>query len=352
MINAYGMQLTREELLERVSSMSQIAGARVFQYTEGKACGVKAVEVNTGDGLVFTVLPDRGMDIGAARFRNIPVSWQSKVGVVSPKFFENQGHEWLRSFYGGLLATCGLKHVGEPVQDGNVFHGLHGRVSNTPAERFWIDEYWDGDDYVIKVTGKVRETVIYGENLVLTREIKCIYGQNRIFVKDSVQNEGYTDSPFMIMYHINQTFPIVSEYSRFYTSADNVEAANDAAKETGDDFSKIDAPIKDYQFKTFIHNMPMDRDKVYQAIINENLELGVYIAYNPKTLPVGNQWKQLGQQDYAVAMEPANTYNVGIVEARKNGWLPVLKPGETAEINLEVGVLSGAQEIESFKAKL
>ena len=44
--------------------------------------------------------------------------------------------------------------------------------------------------------------------------------------------------------HINQTFPIVSEYSRFYTSADNVEAANDAAKETGDDFSKIDAPIK------------------------------------------------------------------------------------------------------------
>ena len=41
MINAYGMQLTREELLERVSSMSQIAGARVFQYTEGKACGGK-----------------------------------------------------------------------------------------------------------------------------------------------------------------------------------------------------------------------------------------------------------------------------------------------------------------------
>jgi hypothetical protein len=51
-------------------------------------------------------------------------------------------------------------------------------------------------------------------------------------------------------------------------------------------------------------------------------------------------------------MEPANTYNVGIVEARKNGWLPVLKPGETAEINLEIGVLSGAQEIESLKAKL
>ena len=43
----------------------------------------------------------------------------------------------------------------------------------------------------------------------------------------------------------------------------------------------------------------------------------MYIAYNPKHYRVGNQWKQLGQQDYAVAMELANTYNVGIVEARK-----------------------------------
>ena len=55
----------------------------------------------------------------------------------------------------------------------------------------------------------------------------------------------------------------------------------------------------------------------------------------------------LGQQDYVVAMEPSNTYNVGIAESRKNGWLPMLKPKEKTEINLEIGVLEGDEEIEA-----
>ena len=33
------------------------------------------------------------------------------------------------------------------------------------------------------------------------------------------------------------------------------------------------------------------------AIINEELKIGVYLGYDPKALPVGNQWKMLGQQD-------------------------------------------------------
>jgi hypothetical protein len=95
--------------------------------------------------------------------------------------------------------------------------------------------------------------------------------------------------------------------------------------------------------------MPRDRDRVYYAVINEELKLGVYLGYDPKALPVGNEWKMLGQQDYVVAMEPSNTYNVGIAESRKQGWLPKLKPGEKAEINLEIGVLEGESEIEEFK---
>ena len=69
---------------------------------------MKAVEVNTGDGLVFTVLPDRGMDIGAARFRNIPVSLQSKVGVVSPKFLKTRVMNGYGAFMADCSATCGL----------------------------------------------------------------------------------------------------------------------------------------------------------------------------------------------------------------------------------------------------
>jgi len=347
MINVFGMKLTKEELLERVSSMKQLGGATVFEYAEGKAAGVKAVEVNAGS-IVFKVLADRGMDIGDAYYKGIPIAWKSKTGVIAPTYFEYRGHEWLRTFYGGLLTTCGLTHVGEPCQDGNVVHGLHGRISHTPAEKFWVDEYWEGDDYVIKVTGKMREAAIYDENLVLTREIKCIYGQNKIFIKDTVENEGYQESPFMIMYHVNQPFPIVSEHSRLYSSAVKVEPQ----QPHGGDYSTMAKPTPGFKYETFVHTMPTDRAKVYYAIINEKLNLGVYLGYDPKALPVGNEWKMLGQQDYVAAMEPSNTFNIGIVEARKRGCLPMLKPQEKREINLEIGVLEGTEEIEAFKKLL
>lgn len=348
MVNAFGLKLTKEELLERISSMSQIAGARVFEHTEGKAAGVKAVEVNAGAGLCFTVLLDRGMDIGDAYYKGIPIAWRSKVGVIAPTYFENQGHQWLRNFYGGLLTTCGLIQVGEPCEDEGVYHGLHGRISHTPAERLSVDEYWEGDDYIIKVTGKMREAVIYDENLTLTREIKCVCGDKKVFVKDTVQNEGYKETPFMIMYHVNEPFPIVSENSRLYSSALSVEPQ----QEWAGDYSRMSKPAKGYRYETFVHTMPSDRDRVYYAIINEELNIGVYLGYDPKALPVGNEWKMLGQQDYVVAMEPSNTYNVGIAESRRQGWLPMLGPGESREINLEIGVLEGQSEIDDFKKKL
>jgi hypothetical protein len=346
------MQLTKEELLERVSSMSQIAGARVFTYQEGKAAGVKAVEVTAGEGLRFTILLDRGMDIGDAYYRGVPVAWKSKVGVISPNFFENQGHQWLRSFYGGLLTTCGLIQVGEPCVDNGVFHGLHGRISNTPAERFWIDEYWEGDDYIVKVTGKMREAIIYNENLTLTREIKCVMGERKIHIKDTVENESYQESPFMIMYHVNEPFPIVSEYSRFLTSANSVDVLNTCEQKGAGDYSTATGPVEWYRYETFAHNMPMDRKWVYNAIVNERLALGVYLKYDPNALPIGNQWKMLGRQDYVVAMEPANTYPVGIVEARTNGYLKTLGPRQKTQIDLEIGILDGREELEAFEKEL
>jgi hypothetical protein len=348
MIEAFGKKFKKEELLERISSMSQIAGAKVFEHTEGKAAGVKAVEVNAGLGLSFTVLLDRGMDIGEAYYKGVPIAWKSKVGVIAPTYFENQGHHWLRDFYGGLLTTCGLIQVGEPCEDKGVYHGLHGRISHIPAEKYWVDEYWEGDDYIVKVTGRMREAKIYDENLTLTREIKCVYGQKKVFIKDIVENEGYNETPFMIMYHVNEPFPIVSENSRLYSSAAKVEPQ----QEWADDYWRMSKPVPGYKYQTFVHTMPKDRDRVYYAIINEELKLGVYLGYDPQALPVGNEWKMLGQQDYVVAMEPSNTFNVGIAESRKQGWLPFLKGREKKEINLEIGVLDGAAEIEEFKKKL
>ena len=100
--------------------------------------GIRIADVDNGSGLRFAVLLDRGMDIGDASFNGVPFAYQSPVGMVHPPYFEPDGYRWLRSFGGGLMTGCGLRNVGNPeVEEGMCVtgpQGLHGRLSNTPAE--------------------------------------------------------------------------------------------------------------------------------------------------------------------------------------------------------------------------
>jgi hypothetical protein len=45
-----------------------------------------------------------------------------------------------QSFYGGLLVGCGLRWMGARSTDGEEPLGLHGRLSNTPAEQVAVDK--------------------------------------------------------------------------------------------------------------------------------------------------------------------------------------------------------------------
>src|SRR3546814_15777709 len=58
----------------------------------------------------------------------------SHGGITVRQPFSNRGLDWLRTFGGGLLTTCGLSHVGGPETGDFGEQGLHGLISNTPAE--------------------------------------------------------------------------------------------------------------------------------------------------------------------------------------------------------------------------
>ena len=105
-------------LAERMGDLSQIAGVKRYTLAEGKAAGVEAVDVETGGGLCYTVLPGRGMDIARLTYKGVPVSFMSKTRVVGPQYYEPEGFNWMRSFFGGMLTTCGLSNAGIPCEDG------------------------------------------------------------------------------------------------------------------------------------------------------------------------------------------------------------------------------------------
>ena len=153
--------MNRIELLKHIGSIEQIGGIRDITYNSGREKGVRAIEINTGI-IRFVVLPDRGMDIAQAFYKNTSVSWISKTGIVSPAYYEKDGTNFLRGFFGGLVTTCGLKNIGRPYGE----MGLHGRISNIPAENVSISSEWVQDDFVMTVSGQMRESIVDGENLV------------------------------------------------------------------------------------------------------------------------------------------------------------------------------------------
>ena len=117
------------------------------------------------------------MDIGAAKYKGASLAWESATGPAHPAYFEQEGLGWLRTFHGGLVAACGLTTAGAPTVDEGQALGLHGRLNHLPAANVWADGGWRGDEYEMWVRGRMREAVVFGENLTLTRRISAQPGR-------------------------------------------------------------------------------------------------------------------------------------------------------------------------------
>ena len=347
----YGKEYTKDELRQSIGDISQVAGIRSFTFSEGPAKGVNAFDVKTGSGFGFTVLPDRTMDIAWMDFKGIPIGYITKAGITSSHYYHPQGFEWLRSFFGGMLTTCGLTHVGPPEKDGIWDLGLHGRISNIPASEVSHNMEWHGDNLILSVSGKMREAVLYEENLFMCRRIVTYGGENRLILNDKIENQGYQETPFMIMYHTNVGFPIISENSRLVAPIIATEARDEDAKASINCFASFEKPTADYKGQVFFHKLAADYNgNTCAGIINDELEMGYYIKFNVNELPVLTEWKMMGQQEYVVGIEPANCPPIGRTAVREKGGLVTLMPGEKRNITVEIGVLVSKEEISNFIA--
>lgn len=349
----YGKTYTKQELLQRVGSMTQLAEARLVELKDGNEAGTRAVEFRNGSGLNFTVLADRGLDISNCDYQGRALAWQSMVGNIAPQFYAPKGFGWLRSFPGGLVTTCGLTNIGMPSIDEGEELGLHGRYSNMPAKNLCVDTVWEGDDYVLSCSGKVRETRVFGENLVLTRKIWTKLGEKRLWLHDEVENEGYQTTPYMILYHINAGFPVVDGDSELISPTISATPRDADAEVEKEQYNKFLNPTPDFKERVYFHDMKADAEgNAHTAIVNRRLNFGLYVKYAQANLPRFVEWKMNGQGMYVVGMEPANSLVTGRDKEREAGNLKFLEPGEKLEYDLELGVLSTAEEIAGFAKKV
>ena len=352
MAELFGRRWTRSELLKRVGDVSQVGGARLVTLAEGPEAGVAVAEIRTGSGFSFAVLPGRGMDIGFAEYRGMPLCWRSPTGEIASAFYERADDGWLRGFSGGLMATCGFITAGWASVDEGVALPLHGRASYLPARNVHVDGDWDGDDYVMWAQGRTREAVVYGENVRLTRRVWARLGESRLFIDDVVENLGHSTVPHMIAYHVNAGFPVLDDGSELISSAREIQPLTEEFGAGMATQAMYGPPDVNALQAVLIHSPLADTDGwAHTALVNRRRGLGLYVKQRPDQLPWLWQWKQTGQGTYVTGIEPANCFGRGRADDRARGTLRFLEPGAQQTYNLEIGVLDSAEAIADFEQR-
>ena len=345
----WGREYTKGELVRYAGSMAQLAGARRCELKDGRAEGVAAIDVRTGSGLDFTVLPDRAMDIAWAGYKGKPLCLVTKNGIVSSRYYEPEGDGWFRSYFAGLLTSCGLSNTGAACEDGGQRYGQHGRLSSTPAAQVNVSERWNGDEYEIELEGRMRESNFYGENLLLTRTIRTALGWKKLVLRDVVENQGFSEVPLFLLYHFNAGFPLLDAGSRLLLNAAQTSFYDEAAQAGRGEMLAFQKPTHDYFRQVFFHRLRQDAEgNTLVAVVNDRLEggpLGLYLKFNRRQLPEFFEFKMMGEGDYQLGLEPSNCLPMGRAAERARGGLKMIRPWEPQEFRIEIGVLEGEQEV-------
>ncbi|MCH2202242.1 MAG: aldose 1-epimerase family protein [Fuerstiella sp.] len=352
----FDRSFTRQQLQDLTGDMSQLAYARRSELIEGNERGAGLIDVFNASGLSFSLLPGRALDIASASYKGMSLGFRSNTGDVGPAFYEPDGFGWLRGFFGGLLATCGMTFVGHPEVDKeeeNEELGLHGRLSYIPAKQVRARSVWEEDDYVIEVTGTMRESVVFGTDLLMSRQIRTVLGQRSIQIHDRVENLAASPSPLMILYHMNPGFPVLDTGSRFLIRSEKSTAWNDDREVGPEAYEKVgqlhDQPHDD----VYVHRpVPDDSGMVEAALVNDALGLGIDFHFSAKEMPLLTQWQHFSRGTFVTGIEAGNCSPLGRAWTRKNGYLENIDPGQVRDFHMQIGVLDGETEIAAAEARI
>jgi hypothetical protein len=180
-------------------------------------------------------------------------------------------------------------------------------------------------------------------------------GQPRFWIHDVVTNEGFDATPFMLLYHCNIGWPAVEKGSRIIAPSRQVAPRDAEAQDNKENWSLLDPPIHGYKEKCYYHDVvPQDDGSVTLAIVNDAIGtpdgFGVYVKYFKSELPRLVEWKQMGEQDYTVGLEPCNCGVEGRQVDEELGLMNVLAAGESRHYHLEFGPVTTQEEVEAIRS--
>lgn len=294
-------ELINKELLPYLGSHDSLYRIEPVLFTEGPSYMTRGIMIHNGLDLDLTILTDRGMDIPFLRYKGKNIGFPSKNGVKSPFLFqENQARGFLQQFFAGFLTTVGLVHAGPPEGE----YGLHGVANQLMAEKVSYNLTKIKDEIVIEISGSIRESSVFGPNMVLHRKLLIFTEINKLVIKDQIVNEGFTASPVKMLYHINFGYPMLSEKSRVETTAQKIEPRDEEAAKGLERYNIVDKPKNVYPEQCFFHK-DFKEQFAKVSLINEEFDIQVDISFDTETFPLLCQWNSFLSGDYAMGLEPS-----------------------------------------------
>lgn len=305
-------------LLKKLGNIDQIAGIRESVLMRGRGEGTKTAEVYNASGLRFTVMPDRCMDIYDLSFKGVNYSFHSKNGIISPLSFSPSADEFPEQWSGGMLCTCGLSNVNLHSIIDNEAHPTHGRISFVPASNFEAESFWEGDDYKLRVSGEMHETVMFGRHFSLRRTIETGLYDTSVTITDVITNMGAFDEPYMLLYHMNFGSPFISPDTECIIPEGKIKPLS----ENSVDSVHIEPPDDGYEAQKFL--ITGLRKAGHAELVNKKLRMRAELSFTADNLPYLVEWKHLKSHDYCLALEPTNAPAVNRKDAIKNGKIAVI----------------------------
>jgi hypothetical protein len=313
---------------DALGNLDQVAVAVPSVVTDGPAAGCRAIDLRVWDGIDLRLLPDRGLDAGAAWYGGVPLAWISPTGETPPTVNPRE-QDWSRGFNGGLMTTCGLRNVGVPSEG----IGQHGEFHE---QRAAVDAVERTDDGVLTVRGRIAEVDSLRYDLEVSRTWTTRAGEGRVELVDVTRNRGREMEGAPMLYHINFGAPLWGEGAEVVLDARATRPRDEDAAPYVDAWAGWPGVVPGPE-RVFEHDVDAGADGWAEARVrNERLGLEVAVRWDVATMPRLWQWVYPAPGLAVLALEPANCSVLGRAHDRAEGRLPELAPGEERVTRLEV----------------
>lgn len=271
----------------KISNFAQVASLRRYTFTEGKEKGLDVIDCDNGK-IRFLLNVSKALDMMQLYHEGQNVAFLSKNAFTAREI------GFLNRFEGGMVYTCGLDSVG-----GRDGYELHGSLHNIPAQI--VEAHCDENG--IKVVALMRDTALFGQNLVLKRTVLSAIGSESVQIADELTNEGHSSTNYCLLYHINVGYPMLDEGAKVLASVEKCTPRTAWSDENAAHRECAGAPVVGQEETCYF--LQLKEPKV--SLVNEKLGKTFTVEYSKQTLPYFVHWKSMASGDYAMGLEPCTT---------------------------------------------